>query len=131
MQRLIVFIVLILFLLSSCNGIPQTGAGQSDSLETPGIGQAVFPLTPGTCWTYEGTVKWTEGAEVKEKAVKWQMEVDESNERGDDHRVSYEGAPAGIGHCIKKGKNRVIMPSCGLARISSIMQTCHVIPTVG
>jgi hypothetical protein len=93
MQRLIVFIVLILFLLSSCNGIPQTGAGQSDSQETPGIGQAVFPLTTGTCWTYEGTVKWTEGTEIKEKAVKWQMEVMDTTVRGEITGYRMKGHP--------------------------------------
>jgi hypothetical protein len=93
MKRLVLLTILLLFSLSSCSGIPQTGAGHSDGLETPGIGHAVFPLTPGTCWTYEGTVKWTEGAEVKEKTVLWQMEVVESNERGDVTGYHMKGHP--------------------------------------
>jgi hypothetical protein len=93
MKRLVFLTALILFSLSSCVGIPQTGAGNPESQETPGIGQAVFPLIPGTCWTYEGTVKWTAGDQVKEKAVRWQMEVLNTIVRGDVTGYHMRGHP--------------------------------------
>jgi hypothetical protein len=36
---------------------------------------AYFPLQPGTYWVYRGSVKWTEGREVREREMTWRMEV--------------------------------------------------------
>jgi hypothetical protein len=93
MKRLVFVTILFMFILTGCTGIPQTGAGLPESQETPGIAQAVFPLNPGTCWTYEGTVKWTEGDTVLEKAIRWQMEVLEVVVRGDITGYRMKGHP--------------------------------------
>jgi hypothetical protein len=93
MKRLVILTVFILLFLTSCASIPQTGAGHPERQETPGIGQAIFPLIPGTCWTYEGTVKWTEGAEVKEKEVIWRMEVIDTIVRGEVTGYHMKGHP--------------------------------------
>jgi hypothetical protein len=93
MKRLVFVTILLLCTISSCTIIPETGAGVLDSQETPGIAQAVFPLHPGTCWTYDGTVKWTEGDTVSEKTIRWQMEVLQIVVRGEITGYRMKGHP--------------------------------------
>jgi len=83
MKRLVFLSIIILLFLSNCTGVPPTEGGYFATQESQRIGQVIFPLVPGACWTYKGLVRWTEGEEVKEKSITWKMEVIESITRGE------------------------------------------------
>jgi hypothetical protein len=93
MKRLAFLSIFLLLLLTNCTGFPQAGVGNPEAQEAQGIGQVIFPLIPGTKWTYEGTVRWTEGFELKEKAVTWKMEVVDAVNRGEVAGYHMKGHP--------------------------------------
>ncbi len=68
--------------------------------ERPEEVRDVFPLTPGSAWIYQGTVKWTraESGEVVEKALTWKMQVVDTVERGHVTACVLEGHPADLAH---------------------------------
>lgn len=55
-----------------------------------------FPLTVGTYWDYQGSVRWTEGTEVKEKSMIWRMEVLDKVERGPIVGYAMHGHPSDL-----------------------------------
>jgi hypothetical protein len=73
MKPTLLILALILLFVSACSSVPRTTA----AIQSTGtlIATDYFPLTTGTYWVYEGTVMWTVGTEVREKTIRWKMEV--------------------------------------------------------
>lgn len=89
-------------------------------------GSSTFPLAPGTTWTYQGQVKWTnaETQRIEEKSVVWTMEIVETLTRGYVLAAVVRGHPSDLAH-FREGRapGTYVIVRVGLAKFYLLKST--------
>jgi len=77
-----------------------TACSWKGAAQPPEETQEWFPLSKGSTWVYQGTIKWTRSVsgEVTEKPVTWKMNVIETLTRGQVTAAVIKGHPLDLIH---------------------------------